>query len=193
LPRKVDTEDDAMHARWLVALTLSLWCTLAAGQHPIYESQGPSGPVFSDQPSPGAREVILPPPNVVVVPPLPPPETDATAPADPPAPYTALAIASPAEGDTIHTNTGAFDVTLKIAPFLRDGDRIELKLDGTVLRRAFRSTAISVTEDDWQSAAAENVQHTLQAAILDQNGNLIVESPVVSFYAHRATIHRGRR
>jgi hypothetical protein len=37
------------------------------------------------------------------------------------------------------------------------------------------------------------VQHTLQAAILDQNGNLIVESPVVSFYAHRATIHRGRR
>ena len=54
-----------MKTRPLAGLVLSLWGALALGQGAIYESQGPSGPVFSDQPSPGATPVILPPPNVI--------------------------------------------------------------------------------------------------------------------------------
>jgi len=78
-------------------------------------------------------------------------------------------------------------------PALRDGDRVQIKFDGTLLQRAFRSTAISLTESDWQLAAAENVEHTLQAAVVDGTGAVLVESPVVSFYVHRATIQRRRR
>jgi hypothetical protein len=182
-----------MRTGWPAAWVLVLWGTLAFGQGAIYESQGPSGPVFSDQPSPGATQVILPPPNVIA------PEQWAPAqPTSPPAQadhrpfYRSLGISSPANGDTIHTNTGAFDVQVDIVPTLRDGDRIELKLDGTPLQRLFRSGAISVTESDWQAAAAEDVQHSLQAAVVSGDGGVLVESPVVSFYAHRATVKRRR-
>ncbi|HAY27510.1 MAG TPA: hypothetical protein DCY47_08430, partial [Candidatus Accumulibacter sp.] len=41
-----------------------LIATLAAAQ-PVYESRDRAGPVFSDMPSPGAREVPLPPVNVM--------------------------------------------------------------------------------------------------------------------------------
>lgn len=177
----------------LAALALSLWGTLVLGQGTIYESKGASGPVFSDRPSPGAKEVALPPPNVVA-PEVPPPTQPAAPAAVEQAPhYKKLAIASPASGDTIWTNTGAFDIQVELVPALRESDRIEIKLDGAVLRRAFRSSAISITEEDWQAAAAEDVEHTLQAAVVDGKGAILAESPVVRFYAHRATKKRRAR
>lgn len=183
-----------MRTHRLAALALSIWAPLALGQGSIYESQGASGPVFSDRPSPGAKEVVLPPPNVVSSEVLAPPQqVPAPHPEQGPV-YRKLAIAAPANGDTIWTNTGAFDVQVELVPALRDGDRIEVKLDGTVLPRAFRSGAIGVTEEDWQLAAAENVEHTLQVAVLDAKGTVVAESSVVRFYAHRATReHRRRR
>jgi len=182
-----------MKTRPLAGLVLSFWGALALGQGAIYESQGQSGPVFSDRPSPGATQVILPPPNVIEPERLAPAQPATPTPADQAPLYEKLAIASPANGDTVRTNTGEFDVQVNIVPALRDGDRIQVKFDGTLLQRAFRSTAISLTESDWQLAAAENVEHTLQAAVVDGTGVVLVESPVVSFYVHRATIQRRRR
>jgi hypothetical protein len=182
-----------MKTHQLVALALSFWASLALGQGAIYESQGTSGPVFSDRPSPGARELVLPPPNVVAPEVLAPAQPTSPPPADDTPVYKKVAIASPANGDTIWSNTGAFDVQVTVAPALRDGDRIGIKLDGTVLPRSFRSGAVSLTEEDWQLAAAENVEHTLQAAVLDAKGAVLAESSVVSFYAHRTARKRRFR
>ena len=180
--------------RRLAAVVLSFSGTIALGQGTIYESRGASGPVFSDRPSPGATEIVVSPPNVVSSEVLAPPQqVPAPHPEQGPV-YRKLAIAAPANGDTIWTNTGAFDVQVEVVPALRDGDRVEVKLDGTVLPRAFRSGAIGVTEEDWQLAAAENVEHTLQVAVLDAKGTVVAESSVVRFYALRATReHRRRR
>jgi hypothetical protein len=164
--------------------------TLAAAQSTVYESKDKAGPVFSDQPSTGAKQIELGPPSVIQTTPVPQQATPAaTAPY-----YTALAISSPENEGTIHSNTGAFDVRLQLQPALRSarGDRIIVRLDGRPLKRRFSSVNFGVTEADWQSAAADNVEHTLQAVVVDKGGALLIESAPVKFYAHRAVRARGR-
>jgi len=40
------------------------------------------------------------------------------------------------------------------------------------------------------AGAAENVEHTLQAAIIDSTGAVLIEAAPVKFFAHRATVRR---
>ncbi|HEX6829206.1 MAG TPA: hypothetical protein VF104_09520 [Burkholderiales bacterium] len=177
----------------LAVSALAFWCALAAGQGTIYESQDQAGPVFSDQPSPGAREMNLPPQNVIESPRPRPAEPTAPAPASQTPYYSAVAVSAPANGETIHTNTGAFEIDVQASPDLREGDRLQVKLDGTLLPETYRSTRIQVTEADWQGAATSDVQHTLQIAITDGQGEVMIESAVTGFYAHRATVKRELR
>ena len=178
-----------MKIRHSVGLALALCCVAATAQTTIYESKDKDGPVFSDQPSPGAKELTLPPPNLVPgTAPLP---QQAPQPALPV--YRLLNILSPEDKGTVHTNTGAFEVRVQTAPDLRPDDRIRVKLDGRAIGRSFRSTTISLTEADWQAAASNtSVEHTLQAAVLDKDGKLLIESAPVVFYAHRTTANRRR-
>jgi hypothetical protein len=128
---------------------------------------------------------------VIQTPPLP---NQQPAPATTAPYYTALAISSPENGGTIHSNTGAFDVSVQLQPALRTarGDRIEARLDGRALARRFNSAKFGITEADWQkSASPDNVEHTLQVVILDKAGAVLIESAPVRFFAHRAT--RARR
>ncbi len=180
-----------MAGRWIVAAALAAHAVVALAQGAIYESKDKAGPVFSDKPSPGASVVDLPPPNVIQSPQI--------APASPPpavaaAPYRSLAIVSPASEGTVHTNTGAFDVSARAVPALRGGDRIRLSLDGKRLASSFRSVNLRIEESDWlQAAGAERADHTLQIAIVDKQGAVLIESAPVRFYVHRATAGGGRR
>ena len=94
----------------------------------------------------------------------------------------------------MHTNTGAFDVRLQTSPELRAGDRIRVRLDGKQIGRDFRSTAIGLTEADWQAAANDaSVEHTLQVTIVDGDGKVLIESAPISFYARRTTATQRKR
>ncbi|HYK14847.1 MAG TPA: hypothetical protein VEW70_12750 [Burkholderiales bacterium] len=184
-----------MNIRPAIAIVLSTWSALSSSQTTIYESKDKAGPVFSDQPSftdqpSAAKPIVVPPPNLSQgVRPPPQPAPSAATP-----PYSMLTISTPADGDTIHTNTGAFDIRAQSTPALRaaKGDRIRVKLDGNLLAASYRSGRISLTAADWQ-AAAENVDHTLEAAIVDTAGNVLIESAPVKFFAHRATVRRSVR
>src|SRR3954468_827084 len=132
-----------MKTRSFAAIILSLWSVFCAAQGTIYESRDKAGPVFSDQPSAGARPIEVPPPNLMQGSPSP-----AASPAPAAAPYySSFVIADPANGDSIHTNTGAFDMRVQPVPGLRtaDGDRIRVKLDGTLLPTSYASATISLT------------------------------------------------
>lgn len=171
----------------LVAILLGIVPALGSAQGPVYESKDKAGPVFSDRPSAGAKPVELAPPNVIQTTPLP---KQQPAPAAAAPYYTALAISSPENGGSIHSNTGAFDVSVRLQPALRStrGDRIEARLDGRPLARRFGSARFGVTEADWQkSASPDNVEHTLQVVVLDKAGAVLIESTPVKFFAHRAT------
>lgn len=176
--------------RALVALAIVLPWALAPAQTTVYESKDKAGPVFSDKPSPGAAVVDLPPPNVVQGPTIvPPPPRPAAA----PPPYRTLAIASLADGATVHTNTGAFGFNARVEPALRANDRIRIRLDGNLLPATFRTTSLRIGELDWQTAArADAVEHTLQLAIVDMQGKVLIESAPIQLFVHRATVARPR-
>ncbi len=152
-------------AVWFAVVWLAMWAAAVAAQDKIYESTGKDGvPEFSGQPTPGATEVTLPPPNVI----------DTAAPQAQPAPqqegptgYAQLAILFPADQGTLHTNTGAFDLKVALQPALNAGDSFVVTLDGTPLAGRYTSGDIAVSEQDFQSAASDNVQHQLQVAVVD--------------------------
>jgi hypothetical protein len=181
-----------MTRRLHLAILLATASTLAAAQSTVYETRDKAGPVFSDQPSSDATRIDLPPPNVIQTDPLRP---QPTAPATGPY-YIALAISAPENGGTIHSNTGAVDVGVRLEPALRAarGDRIQARLNGRVLTRSYNSPKFGITEADWQGAGSpDNYEHTLQLAIVDATGAVLIESMPVKFTLRRATVHRERR
>jgi hypothetical protein len=176
----------------LAGLLSTGWGTLAVAQTPVYESKDKAGPVFSNQPSPGAKQIELPPPNVIQMP-SPVPQQRAEVAAAPT--YRSLVISSPPNQGAIHSNTGVFDVSVRVSPSLRTnaGDRFRLKLDGHLLPGSYRSSTLTLTEADWQAAARNDAEHTLQAAIVDKAGAMVIESEPVRFYVHRATAGGARQ
>jgi len=178
--------------RWLtVALALLLGTAVAQAQ--VYESKEKSGvPVFSDQPSPGSTEMTLPKPNVSDAP-MPSVQT----PSAPTPAYSQLSIASPGPDGTVHSNTGAFTVSVNVSPALNSsgGDRFVVKLDGTTLPGRYASPTINLTTQDVAGAAVtDNIQHQLEVAVVDGTGNVLIAATPIKFYLRRAIVHeRGRR
>jgi hypothetical protein len=152
----------------------------------VYECQGPNGPVFTDTPCPGARQMDLPPPNVIDTQrPQPQQPTEPAAPS-----YMLLAIVSPEDGSTVHTNTGEFEISLALSPALEEGNAISVSLDGTALPTLRYSPSFDITPEEWQSAAADNTQHVLLVAVVDSSGNPLITANSVQFYVHRAFIRQ---
>ncbi len=175
---------------WLAGLALAAPVG-AWAQTTIYESRDKAGPVFSDKPAPGAAAVDLPPPNVVAMPPPAPVAPPAPAPA--PA-YRSLVIVSVPPNGTIHSNTGAFEFSVRPTPALRSTDRIRISLDGNVLPGNYRSNSLAVSEADWGRAArGDTTEHTLQVAIVDGQGKVLIASDAVRFYVQRATVGGKQR
>ena len=186
-----------MKHRWMIAAALAA-CTLASWAQTVYESKDNAGPVFSDKPSPGATQVQLEQPNVVTTPQTAPsqaqsqqqpPQATAGAP-----PYRRLVILRPANQDALHSNDGAFGISAQLSPPLRPSDRIRVMIDGNLVPTVFRTANPRITANDWQAAAlGDRGEHTLQLAVVDANGVPAIQSPVVSFYLHRAAVGGTRR
>jgi hypothetical protein len=175
--------------RFAFALLLFLSPALACAQA-IYQCPGQDGPVFSDTPCPGGKQMDLGPPNVI--------DTNAPAPqqaaAQPTASvYTVFGIVSPENDGTIHTNTGQFTVSLALTPPLQGGNAISVSLDGTQLPILRYSLQFDITQQEWETAAAANVQHLLQASVVDRAGNTLIAATPIQFYAHRAVIRQEQR
>jgi hypothetical protein len=45
-----------------------------------------------------------------------------------------------------------------------------------------------ISPQEWESAAAADVQHTLQVSVVDGAGNTLIAATPVQFYVHRAFI-----
>jgi hypothetical protein len=175
--------------RFAFALLIFLSPALACAQV-VYQCPGQEGPVFSDTPCPGGKRMDLGPPNVIDTN-APAPQQAATRAAS--SSYTAFTIMSPENGGTVHTNTGQFAVSLALTPSLQGGNAISMSLDGTQLPSLRYSLQFDITQDEWESAAAANVQHLLQASVVDRAGNTLIGATPVQFYAHRAFIRQEQR
>jgi len=152
----------------------------------IYECPGQNGPVFTDSPCPGGSQIDLPPSNVI----------DTEAPAQQPASqsaagsYMLLAILSPEDGGTVHTNSGEVQVSLALSPGLLEDNAISVSLDGMALPTLRHSLQFEITPDEWENAAADDTQHVLDVAVVDASGNPLITANAVQFYVHRATVRQ---
>lgn len=175
-------------------LLLSLLVVATATAQPVYESRDKAGPVFSDSPSAGARELVLPP--LAAPAPPPPPASSSALPAPPVVePYTALNIVAPDNGGTIHSNTGQFTVQVSIQPDLQSqrGDALAISLDGTVLPTTRSVLQFDITPSEWQAAAGDDAEHQLAVAVVDRSGAVLMTSAPVRFYVHRASVATPRK
>ncbi|WP_412851963.1 DUF4124 domain-containing protein [Ectothiorhodospira shaposhnikovii] len=101
--------------------------------------------------------------------------------------YQQLSISSPENAGVVRTNIEQVSVALHLTPELQTdkGHRIRIRLDGnaTTITQTPRTTLQNVTPGT----------HTLQAEILDRDGNVLIRSETTTFHLLRTTVQQQSR
>lgn len=197
--------------RWCGVWMLAFSATLSA--QGVYVTQGDKGPVFSDKPQSGAKEVHLRPLSVV---PSEKSSSSVEAPSDSarnaaavssgrstakasgadsrrddaaPA-YASFQIVSPEDGGSVIANTGAFDVRLAVDPSLSlgEGHAFVVRINGRELAQRFTSTELLVPAEFWGDAPPINQQAQIDAAIVDGAGRVLKRAAPVRFFLRYTTV-----
>ena len=164
----------------------------------VYVTEGKNGPVYSDQPRPGAREVDLPPINVAPASPekatpAPPgvsPEAPAKRDAARPA-YRSFSIVWPENEGSVLANTAIFEVRLAIDPPLRlgDGHAFMVRINGRAVAQRFTASEFMIPPEFWgDDLPPPNQLMQLDARVVDGEGRELVSAPPVRFYLRHATL-----
>jgi hypothetical protein len=167
-------------------LLASLAATVAAtalAQGQVYKSRDAQGNViFSDTSSERASTVTVPPTNTIPVVAAPARPVAAPATGDAAGAGYALAITTPVEGQTVFSATGALDVSLSVNPALQPGHSLRLLLDG--------APADLPQQGSLTLEGLGPGPHTLQAQVVDGNGEIVQSSGTVTVQMQRS---QGRR
>lgn len=93
--------------------------------------------------------------------------------------YDSISITQPSKDQTIFDNAGSVEVRLSVSPQLRSADRVALLLDGreVAVRGALRFRLSGIARGE----------HTLEARILDGDGNVLIRSATVVFNVWQAS------
>lgn len=91
--------------------------------------------------------------------------------------YAEIRITSPADDASIRDNAGNVKVDVELSPGLRDGDKVELKLDGQSIGGG-KKTAFTLTDIDRGS-------HSLQALVKNSAGKVVARSASITFTLQR--------
>ena len=185
------------------ALVSSLLVVTLAQAQDVYVTDGKNGPLYSDRPLPGAREVALPPLNVApalpaTATPAPQPfagDTPATREAAPPA-YRSFAIVWPENEGSVLANTAVFEVRLAVDPPLRlgDGHAFAVRVNGRAVEQRFTASEFMIPPEFWgDTLPPPNQLMQLDARIVDGDGREIVSATPVRFYLRHATLRKKPR
>jgi hypothetical protein len=149
---------------------------------------------YSDRPVPGAERVDVVPPRPSSSAPRPVAEPRAAAaagaaanPASQPAmvPYTRCVITAPDNDETFNA-VNAVTVSMLLEPALQEGHRIEMQLNGNVVK-------------DWPQDATshtltnlERGSYTVSPKVLDAFGGAVCSGPAINFYVRQPTVPQLR-
>jgi hypothetical protein len=115
------------------------------------------------------------------------PDRPSAAPSPEPAPapqavdYTVLDVLSPEAEESLWNIAGNLPVTLASVPALASAHHIDVILDGERMDVGTRSLEITIPEV-WRG------EHTLQAIIVDDNGQVLKRSAPVTFFVRQTSI-----
>lgn len=170
----------------------------------VYVTPGAKGPVFSDKPQSGSREVTLKPLNVVA------PET-ASRPAEPaPAPgsgenmipeftvpaYRSFSIVSPEDNGSAAANTALFEVRVAVDPPLQlgAGHAFVVSINGRPVGQRFTANEFIVPPEFWgDTLPPPNQSMQLDASIVDAGGQVIKKAKPIRFFMRYVTILNNPR
>lgn len=125
--------------------------------------------------------VTVPPTNTVPAPPAAAARTNDTPALSTEAPYTAVNVVSPADGDTIRDNAGNVRIEAATTPPLRADQRLLLILNGT-------QSAVEAVNGVFQLSNVDRGSHTVSVRVVDRDGRTIIESRTTTFHLMRATV-----
>ena len=185
---------------WLVGVIIADG-VLAQG---VYVTRGANGPVFSDKPNAGAKEMTLRP--LTVVPATRPsreaPLDEVTPPArdeakkESAAPvYRSLVIASPQDGGSVAANS-AMEVRLIVEPplLLGDGHAFAVAINGRQVSQRFTATEFSLPAAFWDGGLPPaNQPMQLEVSIVDGNGKRLFSATPVRFTPRYVVIRPAYR
>jgi Domain of unknown function (DUF4124) len=136
---------------------------------------------YSDRPVPGATRIEISTGNRYE-PSTPQGASEPSTQESPPAaPYEKLAIATPADGETIVNTGGEVSVTISLAPPLRRTHRLFLYHNGALVEGQDSPTSYTLSE-------VPRGTHSLIARVLDERGATLQESPLVTFYVRQTSV-----
>lgn len=167
--------------KWLILL--SSLCTVAIGQS-VYTWVDEAGQThYSDRPFPGATEVVLESAQGYAAPrpPAARAQSEAVEDVDPAEVYTEFNVLRPGQQETLWNVGGVVDVALEIAPRLAFGHHLGVYLDGEL-------TDLGTSGTQFQLTDVVRGLHTLQAAILGSDGEVILRSLAVTFMVQQTSI-----
>lgn len=153
-------------ARVVACAALLLFTHTATAQ--VYKTVDAEGRViYTDRPAPGAEQVPLSEVNSMPAaePTAPPTRKEPTSNASP---YTNIAILEPVDGATVTNPGGNFSVQLALEPALRDGDTLQLLVDG--------QPAGTISGSSAQLEGVLRGEHTLELIVIDSNGDVVARA-----------------
>ena len=169
--------------KYLFLITI-IFLISSTNAHQLYRHVGPNGEVyFTDQPGPDSVPVEISPVNVQ--PALPSPVTlpEAEKPEAIPASYKYFNILSPTEDQGVRANNGHVIINLSLQPALKPGHIIKLKMDGEDGKLIKSGESLTINFFNVSRGL-----HTVQAFVLDNNGNMLMHAGPVSFHVLRVAL-----
>lgn len=155
----------------------------------IYQKIGPNGEIIlTDQPSPGAKEIDVPPANKNVYTPQPlpdytPSQTNHSSTRDDDEVrsynYTSFVMSSPTNEETIWANEGGVTLQVSLTPELSGNHSLLFVVDG----KSMPANGLSLTLDD-----IERGEHKIHAEIRDGKNAIVQSTPEITIYVRRPTV-----
>lgn len=165
-------------AAWVGLLLVT--CTASAD---VYKWKDDKGQIhYSDRPVEGAELVKSIPLSTYKSPPLPSRlAADDEQPPASPTGYKTFTFVSPANDATIRDNAGNIAVQLSIDPPLQEGHSIAMTIDGNRAPTTVKNTTFTLSN-------VNRGTHTLQASVVDGEGNTLIETATTTIHMQRASI-----
>ncbi|MGE5338948.1 MAG: hypothetical protein ACM3PU_14045 [Gemmatimonadota bacterium] len=97
-----------------------------------------------------------------------------------------ISITAPANDETVHSNTGDLDVTVRVSPRPTPNQTVVIALDDHEAARGARSRL--------HLSGVVRGTHTLQARLVDAQGSVLAQSEPVTFHMWQASkLFPGRK
>ena len=165
----------------VVYFLLVFVCATASAQ--VFQRTGPDGKVyFSDQPGPDAKPVDVPPAQTISLPAVP-ESTEPAQQAGDVTSYTEFTIVSPTSEQEVRANDGIVSVRLSLQPALMPGHTIALAMDGEDGNKIKAGDGMTVELNNLSRG-----RHTVEATVVDNAGNALIQAGPVSFNVLRAAV-----